>query len=234
VPAVVSKAKMTALVRAFQSNDVSAGLTDDAALLAHRDERGRNWLHVCSSAPATTPAARRNSVRTADVLLDLGLDIDAPAFVEGDWQATPCWYSVARGRNLTLTRHLLERGCDPNHSLFAAAFNDDLEAIELLVEYGADVDQIAEDETPFLGAVKVSHFAPAALLLDLGADVNAVDSRGMTALHYMLKKGSAIEDVEMVVEHGARGDISDARGVTATEMLGRKRDPAFRALVSRI
>jgi ankyrin repeat protein len=202
VPAVVSKATMTALVRGFQSNHVSAGLTDDAALLAHRDERGRNWLHVCCSAPATTPAARRNSVRTADVLLDLGLDIDAPAFVEGDWQATPCWYSVARGRNLTLTRHLLERGCDPNHSLFAAAFNDDLEAIELLVEYGADV--------------------------------NAVDSRGMTALHYMLKKGSAIEDVERVVERGARGDIPDARGVTATEIPGKKRDPAFRALVSRI
>ena len=74
---------------------------------------------------------------------------------------------------------------------------------------------------------------PAALLLDLGADVDAVDASGMTALHYMLKKGSAIEHVEMVVEHGARGDIPDARGVTAAEILGKKRDPAFRALVSR-
>src|SRR5262249_2747460 len=131
VLAVASKTKMTALVRAFQSNEVRAGLSDDAALLGHRDERGRNWLHVCCSASASTAAARRDSVRTADVLLDLGLDLDAPAFVEGEWQATPCWYSVARGRNLALTRHLLERGCDPNHSLFAAACNDDLPAITL-------------------------------------------------------------------------------------------------------
>jgi ankyrin repeat protein len=70
-------------------------------------------------------------------------------------------------------------------------FNNDVEAIKLLVRNGAIVDDPAvPDETPFLAAVKVSHFGPAETFLQLGADVNAQGPKGMTALHYMLKKQS--------------------------------------------
>ena len=106
-----------------------------------------------------------------------------------------------------LAEFLLKRGCDPNHSLWAAVFVNDLAAIRLLIKYKADIDPRQEDATPFLGAVKWSRFDAAKLLLDLGADVNAQDSTGMTALHYMLKKDSDKEHFRMIVAHGARGDI---------------------------
>ena len=226
---MVSKTGMLALVKAFRWNDVDAGLRERRDLLAFRDERGRNWLHVCCATKAPGPKVP-DSIRTAEVLLAHGLDVDREAFTEGTWSATPLWYAIGRGRNLALAEYLLKRGCTPNHCLFAAAFNNDIPAIRLLARYGADLDQSAEDETPLLGAIKMSHFGPAKVLLELGADPNYRDRRGMTALHYMLKKGSDKKHFAMLLAHGARGDIVNAEGITAIDLLSRKKDPAFRRM----
>ncbi len=139
-----------------------------------------------------------------------------------------------RGRNLTLAKHLLKRGCDPNHCLWAAAYHDDVEAIELLVGAGADLDTVAEDETPFLHAVKTSHFRAAETLLDLGANVDFQDSRGRTALHHMLRKASDERHFRMVVRHGARGDLPDRDGSTALAAMLRKRAAGFRKLAAQL
>jgi hypothetical protein len=170
----------------------------------------------------------------ADVLLDAGLDVNEAAFREGNWKATPLWYAVARGENLTLAQHLLERGSDPNQCLWAAAHRDDVAAIELLLGAGADVDPVTEDETPFLAAVKTSHFRAAEALLDHGADADFQDSRGRTALHYMLRKASAKRHFRMIVGHGARGDLPDREGTTAAEAMSRKRAPGLRKLAAQL
>ncbi len=231
---MVSKTRMNALVRSFEWKAVRDGLAETPELVTHRDERGRNWLHVCCSAHPVDTKAARASVRTADALLDLGIDIDEPAFLEGEWKATPLWYAVGRGRNLVLAKHLLELGCNPDYALWAACFNDDVDAIRLLVHNGATVDDPAVDETPFIAAVKVSHFGPAEVLLELGADVDTRDGNGMTALHYMLRKNSDKAHVRMLVDHGARGDIPDPRGVTAADAMGRKRDPEFKRMAEEL
>ena len=57
--------------------------------------------------------------------------------------------------------------------------------INLLLDRGANIEAIAEDETPLLAAVKYSKFAMAELLLARGANPNFQDSKGMTALHYI-------------------------------------------------
>ena len=229
---MVSKTRMLDWVRSFQWRDVGAGLDETPALLGFRDERGRGWLHLCGMVNARDrgldPA---DSVRTADVLLARGLDINAAAFTEGAWRATPLWCAIAWGRNMTLAAHLLKLGCDPNHCLFAAAYNHDLEAIRLLAAHKAVIDDPSDEgETPFLGAVKWSHFREAEELLEHGADVNARDRKGMTALHLMLRKGSDARHIAMLLVHGASVDIAGADGMTAAQIMSRKRDPAFRRL----
>lgn len=232
---MISKTRMLELVRGWQWKDVAAALRESPALLAVRNERGRNWLHICCSVnPNGGKRKVADSVKTADVLLDAGLDINTEAFREGSWKATPLWHAISRGENLVLAKHLLQRGSDPNHCLWAAGFRDDLDAIALLLRAGADVDALAEDETPFLSAVKVSHFKSAQALLDAGANVDFQDSKGMTALHYMLKKGSDLRDLRMIAAHGARGDIPNRVGVTAAEILQRKRDPAYAQLAAKL
>ena len=229
---MVSKTSMLPLVRAFDWRAVDAGLREKPQLVNHRDERGRNWLHICC-ATSVHGRAPTSSIRTADVLMAHGIDFRDHAFTEGRWRATPVWYCVAFGRNLKLAEHLMRLGASPHYSLYAAAYNRDTDAIRLLVRYGADIEEPSgHGETPFLGAIGWSHFEAAAALLACGANVDAQSDRGMTAAHMMLKKGSDYEHFELLARYGARFDLPNKDGVTAKEIMLRKRDPRFRALAS--
>ena len=200
---MASRTKPVEAVRELRAADVATALRESPGLLGWRDERGRNLLHVCCGVNVHDRGRMpRDAIRTAGVLLAAGLDLDREAFREGSWRATPLWYAIARGRNLPLAKHLLGRGADPNHCLWAAGFNDDIAAIRLLLAHGADPD--------------------------------FRDSRGMTALHYMLRKSSAPEHFAMVVRHGARGDVENADGETAAALLARKRDPRLRRLADQL
>jgi hypothetical protein len=48
----------------------------------------------------------------------------------------------------------------------------------------------------------------------------------------MLKKGSDYEHFELLARYGARFDLPNKDGVTAVEIMSRKRDPKFRGLTS--
>lgn len=224
---MVSKAGLREAARGHDPNRLRADLSARQELLNARDERGRNWLHLCCGAPGQAAT----SIATADLLLSLGLGLEEPAFTEGEWKATPLWFAIAHGKNLPLAEHLLKLGSTPRYCLFAAVWNEDREAIRLLLRQGAEVDENSTPgETPLLGAVAWSKFGPAEELLAAGADPSFQNLKGDTALHLMLRKGSPIEAFRLFARHGARGDIPDAKGQTAAAILRRKRDPAFRAL----
>ncbi|MBS0332824.1 MAG: hypothetical protein JSS35_08665, partial [Proteobacteria bacterium] len=147
---MTSKTRMEALVRAWDWAAVDAALKEKPALAEVRDRRGRGWLHIAAMVELAPPREAADSIRTADVLLSHGFGLDEAAFTEGNWRATPVWHAVAFGRNAPLLEHLLKLGGSPEHSLWAAAYNDDVEAIRLLARHGASLDDYAERETPFL------------------------------------------------------------------------------------
>lgn len=223
------------LFRSLKALDVDAAaelVAADPALLRAVDDRKRTPLHfLCSLSPAAEAADR--ATRLARVLLDAGADIDAPAFTEGTWHATPLWYAVARGKNRAMSRFLLKLGARPEHCLWAAAFRDDVDTIDLLVKHGATIDPITEDETPFLSAVKTSHFGAAARLLRHGANVNFQDSKGLTALHFALRKDSAPKHVEMLVRHGADPALRARDGKSPLDLVARRRDKTYFDLLTR-
>jgi hypothetical protein len=49
----------------------------------------------------------------------------------------------------------------------------------------------------------------------------------------MLKKGSDRKHLAMLIAHGARGDIKNRDGVTAAELMRKKRDPEFQKMADR-
>ncbi len=132
-----------------------------------------------------------------------------------------------------MSRFLLKLGARPEHCLWAAAFRDDVDTIDLLVKHGATIDPITEDETPFLSAVKTSHFGAAARLLRHGANVNFQDSKGLTALHYALRKDSAPKHGEMLVRHGADPALRARDGKSPLDLVARRRDKTYFDLLTR-
>ena len=231
---MTSKTRMLDLVKAFDWVAVEQALAESPTLLGVRDERGRTWLHIACARQSRSDAEVAASIKTANVLIAAGLDISDAAFTEDEWRATPLWCAIGRGRNLALARHLLELGCDPEHCLWAAQFARDPEAIRLLVAHGARIDAQHEEGTPFIAAIKWSHFEEAEVFLDLGADVDAKDRAGLTALHLMLKKGSDPAHFAMLIRHSARGDIPDPNGQTAADIMRRKKDLTFRRMAEQL
>ena len=232
----ISKTAMLTLVKDLRAADVREALAASPELLEVRDPRGRNWLHVaCGVNVAQRKLAPRDSVRTVDALLAAGLALESVAFREDDgFEATPLWYSVAWGRNLELAKHLVARGANTRHCLWAAAFTDDPAMVRLLVRRGAPIDGTAENATPLLFALQWSRFASAAELLKLGANPDYRDPKGVTPLHCLLKKGADPKHVRMLIEHGATLDARNAAGESAAEIIARKRDPAYRRLAAQL
>jgi len=76
--------------------------------------------------------------------------------------------------------------------LLFAAQQGDLESARMLLAAGADINDAApEDGTALLVASASGHEALAMFFLEKGADPNAVDGFGITALHYAMGKGVA-------------------------------------------
>ena len=231
---MISKTRMLSLVQEFRWRDVKEAIDENPGLIGFRDKKGRNGLHLCCGVNIKKRRLKAaDSIKTAEVLMEAGLDINEGAFSEGEWKATPLWYSIAFGENLALSEYLLKHGSDPNHCLWAAANRNDPEAIRLLIHYGAE-DPSTKESSPFLAAIQWNQFAAAEEFLKLGADVDFQDSNKMTALHYLLKKGSDKKYIRMLIKYGARGDLKNGEGVTAAEIMTRKRDPEFRKMAAQL
>ena len=120
-------------------------------------------------------------------------------------------------------------------ALYRAAKASDVTVMQLLIEKGADAKLKAKDETTALhaavgiGAPNVMGDAalkapPASqviaalqILVDHGADVNAVDGSGMTPMHGAAQKGLD-EVVQYLADHGAKLDTKDKRGRTPLDI----------------
>jgi len=109
-----------------------------------------------------------------------------------------------------------------------AALSGDIEAMRLLLEYGANPNiPTYEGTTALMAAAGVNwaetqtyteskeHLLEAVkLCLELGADVNASNSMGLTAALGAINRGSN-DILSYLVEHGARLDVKDKEGRTA-------------------
>ena len=121
---------------------------------------------------------------------------------------------------------MLTTGTTP---LLRAAKAGDVTAMKLLLEKGADAKLATraginplmaaaglgtkEEDTTGRRKTQAEAIEAIKLCLDAGVDVNAVDSRGQTALH-----GAAFQGFDQVVqflaEHGAKLDVKDRQGKT--------------------
>jgi len=94
---VVSKTGMRKPVASFRWCEVDAALAVSPSLLGVRNERGRNWPHLCRGVDIA--AADRDgvdSINTAETLLRRGLDVNMEASTERAWRAPSLWFAIGR------------------------------------------------------------------------------------------------------------------------------------------
>jgi ankyrin repeat protein len=179
-------------------------------------------------------AARNAFLEIVRVLLDAGASVSAAdkrqGEVEGEHQALH--YAVV-GQNRAVVEAILDAGADVNAltsggdtPLNFAIRRGNLELMQLLVERGAAVVKFGRKRyQPPLLAVAGADVPPAAkpalieFLLKAGADPNASDHRGNTALH-RLAGGHDVDDpgrlasLAALLQAGAK-DLPDRDGYTA-------------------
>ncbi|KAF8483923.1 ankyrin repeat protein, partial [Russula ochroleuca] len=134
------------------------------------------------------------------------------------------------------------RGFEDTTPLASAAYNGDLEMVQVLLEYKADIDgRDAAGRTPLHAASKGDHYkdpniAPslsnvARLLLEHGADVNVRMNDQSTPLHLAVQWGR-VEVVQALLQHGASVGAKDDRGRTALQVVSEKNHDEIVKLLS--
>jgi len=150
------------------------------------------------------PAPSGDSLQFIGALIAHGANVNAP---------------LTRGQNVTF---LNLTGATP---FLLAAQSVDVPLMKLIVERGADPKITTKDKSTALMAAaglgydegrhtawtEARSLAAVKLALDLGAEVNATDDNGNTALHGAAFTG-ANSVVKLLVERGARLDVKDKLG----------------------
>ncbi len=179
-----SKSALFAAAKARDFKTVAAILRAAPELVRATDPQGRMALHIACAATAKSKHDP-NGLKTVAALLKAGAgleDIVPMEEDEGDFQANPLWYAVARGENLPLARTLIKRGADASFSLWAAVWRDDAALCRALLGAKPRLNLRAHGETPLFYAARLKRLKALALLLDAGADPAIADDRGRDAV----------------------------------------------------
>jgi uncharacterized protein len=208
--------------------DVAAYLVDQGADVNLTDRTGRAPLysavdfHTAPQSNRPAPKEIDSSVASLDLIKDLlahGANVNAALKAQQPYRA-----KLDRGDDTMLTT-----GTTP---LLRAAKAGDTEVVRLLLEKGADPKLATrtginpamaaaglgskEEDTTGRHKTEADAIATIDLCLKAGADVNAQDSRGETALYGAAFRGYD-QIVKYLAEHGANLSLKDKQGKTALD-----------------
>lgn len=209
--------------------DVAAELVDAGTDVNLVDYTGRGALYAAvdfNTMPSSNRPAPKviDNEHTAFDLINMLLERGADPNAQLD-RLAPYRAKLDRGNDTVLTK-----GATP---LLRAAKAGDIAAMRTLLAHGADPKLTTKDgvnalmiaaglgttEQDTTGRYKTEEQAIEAIeiLLNQGLDIDAVDSRGRTALH-----GAALQGYDKVVnalaEHGAKLDVKDKDGFTPLDV----------------
>lgn len=158
-------------------------------------------------------AASQDLPRVIEALYRYGADLDAATADDADGHATPIQMAAQRGL-LEVVDVLLEFGAEleqrnwrGEHLVHIAVNTRNMELLAYLVEQkGASVNVTRHHgKTPLHDAVNRRQADFTAFLLEHGADLDAVDEWGWSALHLASARGDA-ESLKLLLDAGADGE----------------------------
>ena len=83
---------------------------------------------------------------------------------------------------------------------------------ELLLSFGANIDQVIHNETPLLQIVRSKRLQILKWLVDHGANLNFQDHEGYSPLHYAVTKDYTRPQVQELLHFGAKPTLKAKNG----------------------
>lgn len=219
--------KMTPLVMAIANGHFDLGKylldhgadpnkTSDAGLTPLYATIDMQWAPYAWLPQPITAQEKTSYLELMTALLDKGADPNARL-------KEKIWFRALAGDSAWVD----PAGATP---FWRAAQSDDVTAMRLLVAHGAAPNiPTTKGITPLMVAAGVgwamnfsrnapdSWMAAVKYCLDLGADVNAVDAKGYTALHGVAFRGDN-EMIDFLVSKGAKTDVKTKKGDSIADM----------------
>jgi ankyrin repeat protein len=238
-PEIADHSLATALVLGDERR-VREEIERDPGLVTRHDPRS-GWapLHVvCASRWHLDPARAPGLLATARLLLERGADPDERT--DGPRSQRPLRCAVISAassmNNEPIIRLLLERGATPDDDVLynAGWAADPARCLRLLIDYGADVAELAEQA--LAAPISTNDLQAVRVLLEAGADPARYrndDGQPAPVVSAALAAGCELELIELLLGHGADPDApgldgrSPYRAATAqgrpelVELLGR-------------
>ena len=214
-----------------QTRQVATILKRDPAKAKTPDINGLTALHYVAASRLGNDDAEMSEKlkRIAEMLIDAGADIHAPARL-GQYAAMPPIH-FASG-NKSVLQLLVLKGADAAAALLPALWAGDYEIAEMLFHAGADLKgkRAGAWVSDF---VHWGHYPHAEWLIERGADVNGRTKDGRTALHWAVQRGASAEFVRFLFDHGADASLHDADGTTALSLAKSKNRPRLALLLQK-
>ncbi len=184
-------------------------------------------------------AIEARSLQSLAAVLDWGVDPNRalPFSAQGETlQITPLVYAINGDAPLSVVRVLVEHGAKADvaaegmYPLGLALGRGRYDIAEYLLQHGANprTPNAVARQTPLIDlAVAARKDDPAAIdiakrLIQLGADVNAQDVQGTTALRFAVLNGNA-GLARALIDAGANPNIANKKGDTTLQLARRKR-----------
>jgi ankyrin repeat protein len=191
------------------------------------DHAGRTPLHylALSGLWRNSEKFAKASLACAEALLDAGAAvdrIDQHIGAEGDFRPTALWRAAGWQRHHALARLLLEAGAEPSNAVFAVTFEGDHEMLQMLLDYGADLEITVHGRTPLIDLLYYKRPDNVPWLLEHGANVGATDAAGRNALHYAAMQGVRAQIAQCLIDHGADRDAIDKHAKTPLDYAKEK------------
>jgi ankyrin repeat protein len=199
-----------------------------AALYATVDMHTLPFMH---GRPAPKVTGKLDAVELVNVLLAHGADVDqglkTPTLrrhnstgIQTLGAGTTPLMRAAKSGDVPLMRILLQYGADPT-----LRQKDGTTLLMLAAGFGRRFDHNA-DSQEFERATEEDLFAGVKFcVLEIGADVNAANDVGDTALHW-----AGAESIRFLAEHGARLDVKNKQGKTPLDAAIARKDRSERQL----